>query len=93
MKETICAQCGERNEFDAEFCVACQSFLSWHDDTPGGSETTQYRPRPDSPDQLRDQQRQQAPPPGETARSGPAEATLILGPTPRDKSASRRGSR
>ena len=29
MDEVICQQCGTRNEPGTEFCVECQSYLSW----------------------------------------------------------------
>lgn len=29
MAELVCAECGEANDFDAEFCVSCHAFLAW----------------------------------------------------------------
>ncbi len=33
MSENICEQCGTRNEADAQFCVQCQAYLPWSDET------------------------------------------------------------
>jgi hypothetical protein len=29
MAELVCAECGEANDFGAEFCVSCHAFLAW----------------------------------------------------------------
>jgi len=31
MAKLVCKQCGELNEFDAEFCINCNTFLAWDD--------------------------------------------------------------
>jgi hypothetical protein len=34
MAKLVCANCGETNEFDAEFCAYCHAFLAWDDAAP-----------------------------------------------------------
>ncbi len=36
MDEVICQQCGTRNEPGTEFCVECQSYLSWTETRTSG---------------------------------------------------------
>src|SRR4051812_28167199 len=35
MAELVCRECGEANDFDAEFCAYCHAFLAW--DEPQGA--------------------------------------------------------
>jgi hypothetical protein len=69
----VCAQCGERNEAAAEFCVACLAFLPWSADDPQATvivpATTDVRAEPSEPDPVRPLGR------GSTET---ADATLIL---------------
>src|SRR3954451_18200356 len=37
MAELVCRECGEANDFDAEFCAYCHAFLAWDEPQRAGS--------------------------------------------------------
>jgi hypothetical protein len=46
MAKIICAECGEANDFDAEFCAYCHAFLAWDDaDRAAGQQGAQQGAR------------------------------------------------
>src|SRR3954469_13668911 len=89
MAELVCRECGEANDFDAEFCAYCHAFLAWDEPQRAGSAPvatggrapaageqvieTQVMPRVQVAAGAVDGQ-QRRPPRGRTSKDGPSGA-------------------